>query len=67
MIEETAEQRLARYERVIEAQMQEITKLRAQVAGLTEGATAISTLQSKVENRTERRKSEDGLMDPEDY
>lgn len=51
MPEETPEERLRRFETVIDLQMQEIDRLRAEVARLTEGAGALSTLQSLYRDR----------------
>ena len=51
MPEETPEERLQRFETVIRLQMEEIEKLRAEVARLTEGADAISTLRSIYRDR----------------
>jgi len=51
MVEETAEQKLKRYEYVLDAQADEIDKLRAEVARLTEGADAHTVLQSLYRNR----------------
>ena len=51
MTEESAEQKLKRYEYVLDAQADEIDKLRAEVARLTEGADAHSTLQSIYRDR----------------
>jgi hypothetical protein len=51
MTEESAEQKLKRYEYVLDAQADEIDKLRAEVARLTEGADAHTVLQSLYRNR----------------
>jgi hypothetical protein len=51
MPEETPEEKLARFETVIDLQMKEIDRLRAEVARLTEGADAISTLRSIYRDR----------------
>src|SRR5262249_53765635 len=48
---EVVEEKSARYETAIGLQMEEITKLRAEVASLTGGADAHSTLQSFYRNR----------------
>jgi hypothetical protein len=50
-IVETVEQKLERWAYVIDAQAKEIDRLRAQVASLTEGADAISTLRSIYRDR----------------
>jgi hypothetical protein len=50
-IVETAEQKLARWAYVIDAQAKEIDRLRAEVARLTEGASAHATLQDIYRNR----------------
>jgi hypothetical protein len=51
MSEETPEQKLKRYEYVLDAQADEIDKLRAEVKRLTEGADAHTVLQSLYRNR----------------
>jgi hypothetical protein len=48
---ETVEEKLARWAYVIDAQAKEIDRLRAEVASLTEGATAHQVLQSLYRNR----------------
>jgi hypothetical protein len=50
MTEETAEQKLARYETVLDLQMKELDRLRAENERLRDGADAHSTLQSIYRN-----------------
>jgi hypothetical protein len=51
MTEETPEERLARYEFVIDAYVRELTALREENARLREGASAHATLQDIYRNR----------------
>jgi hypothetical protein len=50
MTEETAEEKLARYEFVLDAYVRELTTLREENARLKEGATALTTLQNFYRN-----------------